>query len=289
MKSPKVIASELMGKCKAAAMKSEPAILSKPAKPPGAGFWQKGLDFLLPPLCFSCRAPVEVQGGLCARCWSGLRFITKPYCTSCGFPFAHEMPAGLVCGSCHSYPPVFARARAAVGYDIGSRPVILSFKHGERTEGLATLAGWLKNAGGDLLEECDVIIPVPLHPRRLFKRRFNQSALLARALGETTGKAVDVFSLKRKKNTRSQGGLNARQRRQNVRAAFMVPRDKRPAIKGQRVLLIDDVMTTGATAENCTRALNAAGAEKVLVLTLARVVEPLRKGADKKKNSHAKS
>lgn len=270
-------------------MKSEPANLSTTAKFPDLSFWQRGLDFLLPPLCFGCRVPIEVQGGLCAECWSGLRFITKPFCQSCGFPFAHEMPAGMVCGSCHRHPPAFDQAKAAIGYDSKSRPVILSFKYGERTQGLKTLAGWLKIAGAELLEEADVIIPVPLHPRRLFKRRFNQSALLAHALGDASAKAVDVFSLKRRKNTRSQGGLNARQRHQNVKAAFLVPADKRPHIKGKRVVLIDDVMTTGATVENCTKALKAAGAKKVFVLTLARVVEPLKKYDEKKKNSHAKS
>lgn len=258
-------------------MKSEPAIFSESAKNSFLGVLQKGLDFILPPLCFSCRAPVETQGGLCPECWSALRFITHPLCQLCGFPFTHDMPDGVLCATCHAYPPSYDRAQAAIGYDAASRSVILSFKHGERTEGLATLAGWLKRAGADLLKDADLILPVPLHPRRLFKRRYNQSALLAHALGEITGKEVDVFSLRRRKNTPSQGGLNARQRRLNMRAAFSVPKHKKSRIKDKAVVLIDDVMTTGATAENCAKALKAAGAEKVFVLTLARVVEPFKR------------
>lgn len=258
-------------------MKSEPAILSKGIKTPLAGLLRKGLDFILPPLCFSCRGAVETQGGLCVACWSTLRFITRPHCEVCGYPFPHQMPGGMLCASCHRKKPVYDRALAAIAYNPASRPLILSFKYGERTEGLKTMARWLKSAGADLLPETGLIIPVPLHPRRLWQRRFNQSALLALALAEATGKAVDVLALSRKKNTRSQGGLNRTQRHRNVRAAFQVPGNKVERIRGRHILLVDDVLTTGATAENCARALKKAGADKVFVLTLARVVEPLRR------------
>ena len=256
-------------------MKSEPAILNKGIKTPLAGLLRKGLDFVLPPLCFGCRGAVETQGGLCVTCWSPLKFITRPHCEVCGYPFPHQMPKGVLCASCHQKKPVYDRALAAIAYNPASRPLILSFKHGERTEGLKTMARWLKSAGAELLPETGLIIPVPLHPRRLWQRRYNQSALLALALGEATGKAVDVLGLSRKKNTRSQGGLNRAQRHRNVRAAFQVPGDRVERIRGNSILLIDDVLTTGATAENCARALKKAGADKVFILTLTRVVEPL--------------
>jgi len=258
-------------------MKSEPAILPKPKKIPFFGILQKGLDFVLPPLCFGCREAVETQGGLCVSCWSTLKFITQPQCGLCGFPFPHEMPKGVLCGACHQKKPTYDRALAVLAYNLASRPLILSFKHGERTEGLKTMAGWLKTTAEDLLKVTDLIIPVPLHPRRLWLRRYNQSALLALALGEASGKAVDVMGLARRKNTRSQGGLNRTQRRKNVYAAFKVPDKHKSQIKGKSILLIDDVLTTGATAENCAKALKKAGADNVFALTLARVVEPLGK------------
>jgi len=256
-------------------MKSEPAILNQGKKMPLAALFKRGLDFVLPPLCFGCRGAVETQGGLCSTCWSRLKFITRPHCEACGYPFPHEMPKGMLCAACHQKKPEYDKALAALAYDPSSRPLVLSFKHGERTEGLKTMARWMKTAGEELLSDTGLIVPVPLHPRRLWRRRYNQSALLALALGAEAGKAVDVLALARKKNTPSQGGLNRHQRRRNVRAAFQVPKNKGGQVKGKNILLVDDVMTTGATVENCARALKKAGAGKIYVLTLARVVEAM--------------
>jgi len=258
-------------------MKSEPAISNRRIKTPLAALLKKGLDFVLPPLCFGCRGAVETQGGLCSTCWSSLKFITRPHCDACGYPFPHEMPKGMLCAACHQKRPAYDMALAALAYDPASRPLVLSFKHGERTEGLKTMARWMNTAGEALLDDSSLIVPVPLHPRRLWRRRYNQSALLARALGEVSGKAVDVLALTRKKNTPSQGGLNRYQRRRNVRAAFRVPDSHAGAVRDQNIVLVDDVLTTGATAENCARALKKAGAGKIYVLTLARVVEPMSK------------
>lgn len=258
-------------------MKSEPANWQTPFLAPVLGALRRGLDFVLPPLCFGCGAEVETQGGLCGECWGSLHFITDPLCTACGFPFPHEMPKGVLCGSCQKDHPRFEAARAALAYGASSRPLVLAFKHSEQTQGLKTMGRWLKTAAGDFLNEADVIVPVPLHPRRLFARKFNQSALLASALAGTAGKPFDPFSLTRVKHTRSQGGLTRGQRVSNVRAAFRVPKQRANHIDGKNVLLVDDVLTTGATAENCTLALKRAGAEKVFVVTLARVVEPLKK------------
>lgn len=253
----------------------------------------RALDFLLPPLCFGCATEVEAQGGLCPACWAGLNFITRPYCQSCGFPFPHDMPEGVLCASCHQQKPRFQAARSALAYNHDSRPLILSFKHGGRTEGLKTMAKWLARAASGFIKDVDVIIPVPLHGRRLFTRKFNQSALLADALSDLTGVAADPFILRRTKNTRTQGGLTRAQREKNVRAAFRVNDAEKPAIKGKTALVIDDVFTTGATVENCVAALQKAGADTIYVLTLARVVEPLRKKYQKppvkKGNSVAKS
>ena len=258
-------------------MKSEPAIwenrLLRPLKAAGL----KGLDFILPPLCFGCSAHVETQGGLCAQCWSGLKFITDPMCTACGFPFPHEMPAGVLCAGCSKHLPNYQKARAALGYDDGSRRLVLAFKHGDKSQGLKTMGKWLHRAGEDLVTEADVIMPVPLHPIRLRRRKFNQAALLARALHMETGVPVDLFSLKRVKNTPTQGGLSRHKRAMNVVGAFRVPSAQKEAVRGKQILIIDDVLTTGATVDNCTRALNKAGAKGVYVLTLARVVQPLKK------------
>lgn len=258
-------------------MKSEPAIwenaLLKPLRLAGL----RGLDFLLPPLCFGCNAHVENQGGLCADCWQGLRFITDPMCEACGFPFPHQMPKGVKCVNCVHHTPNYKKARAALGYDPGSRPLILAFKHGDKNQGLKTMGKWLKRAGETFITKADVIMPVPLHPARLRQRKFNQAALLAHALHRETGVPLDLLSLKRVKNTRTQGGLSRHRRAMNVSAAFRVPNDKKENVCSKSIIIIDDVQTTGATVDNCTRAVKKAGATAVYVLTLARVVEPLKK------------
>ena len=256
-------------------MKKEPDIVKSAAFGKVSALLGRGLDFLLPPLCFGCAAKVQTQGGLCAECWAGLRFITAPFCRICGFPFAHEMPEGVLCASCHQHTPNFKRARAALAYDPGSRPLILAFKHGDKSQGLKTMGQWLKRAAEGMTEKADVIIPVPLHPARLRRRKFNQAALLARALEMETGLPLDLFGLARKKNTPTQGGLTRHKRMMNVSGAFRVTDGGKERLKGKNVILVDDVLTTGATVDNCTRALMKAKAGDVFVLTLARVVEPL--------------
>lgn len=271
-------------------MKSEGGFLSGEVFGDLPGLLGRALDFLLPPLCFGCGCEVEVQGGLCPSCWAELRFITNPYCASCGLPFAHDMPEGVLCASCHSKKPRFEAARAAIAYDSQSRPLVLAFKHGGRTEGLKTMAKWLKSAAGDFLDEVDLIVPVPIHRVRLLTRTFNQSALMTSALADLTGLAADPFILEKIRNTKSQGGLSRLQREQNVRAAFRVAPGRAQEIRGKTLLLVDDVLTTGATVENCTLALQKAGARSIYVLTLARVVEPGRKNpATRKKPSLEKS
>lgn len=229
------------------------------------------VDALLPPLCLACRAPVDRQGSLCADCWKQVDFLGPPHCACCGLPFSFEMPEGSLCAACVASPPPWRRMRAATRYSDISRRLILGYKHGDQLHMTPALAGWLDRAGADLLDEADLIVPVPLHRWRLLGRRYNQAALLALALGQRRGVTVAADVLVRRRHTRSQGGLRRRQRLTNLAGAIAVPEARRRLLAGQRVLLIDDVVTTGATAAACSRALLAAGAAQVSVLALARV------------------
>lgn len=154
------------------------------------------------------------------------------------------------------------------------RELIHGFKYRDRHEGLPLFATWLRHAGAELLADADLIVPVPLYPARLWWRRFNQSAILATALGRLTGTSVDCFALKRVRRTSSQVGLSADQRRRNVAGAFRVDQARIDRVRGNKVVVVDDVITTGATAEACARALRRAKAARVDVLALARAVEP---------------
>lgn len=240
------------------------------------GYGRRGagvlLDVLLPPRCLGCRAPVDRQGLLCGACWRRVNFITPPCCAVCGLPFAHDEGAEAVCGGCLAEPPAFDRARAAAVYDDGCRSLLLGFKHGDRTEAAGALGRWLHQAGRELCREAGLIVPVPLHRRRLWRRRYNQSALLAWALGREAGLAVATDLLRRRKPTRSQRGLSASERRRNVQGAFGVDEDRRARLADAHVVLVDDVFTTGATVEAAAAALKRAGARRVDVVTLARVV-----------------
>ncbi len=233
------------------------------------------LDALLPPRCLGCSALVDEPGALCARCWAGINFLAPPCCAACGYPFEYAMPDGTLCAPCLWRRPAYDRAYAVFRYDPASRKLILAFKHGDRTDGTPAFARWLARRGAGPLREAGLIVPVPLHRWRLFRRRYNQSALLAQALGDLTGVAVLPDLLVRRRNTASQGRLDPPARRRNVHGAFAL-RPASAAIVGRRVLLIDDVMTTGATVDECAGVLCRGGAAAVDVLTLARVVRPQR-------------
>lgn len=170
-------------------------------------------------------------------------------------------------------PPPFGRARSVLVYDDGSRPLVLAFKHADRTHAARPFGAWLARAGADILRDADLLAPVPLHRWRLLMRRYNQSALLAQAVGREAGVPVIPDLLLRRRRTRTQGGLDGAGRRRNVAGAFAVRTGARPALAGRRVVLVDDVLTTGATVAECARALLAGGAAGVDVLTIARVVK----------------
>jgi ComF family protein len=231
----------------------------------------KSLDLLFPPQCMACRTPVG-QPGLCATCWSAVTFLDGPGCRCCGLPFPVALEGENSCAACLAQPPAFDAARAILAYDDASKGAILALKHADRLELVPNFARWLARTGMPLVEGCDLVVPVPLHRWRLWQRRYNQAAELARALSRLTGLSCDTTALTRSRATASQGAMaSAKARRRNVQRAFQVPVPAKVAGKG--VLLLDDVLTTGATAEACARALKRAGAARVFVLALARVVK----------------
>ncbi|HEX6119978.1 MAG TPA: ComF family protein [Dongiaceae bacterium] len=238
--------------------------LRKPA------FWL--LDAMLPPRCLKCGEIVADPGSLCGQCWPALRFLGPPCCACCGLPFEFEMGQDALCAACFADRPLFDRARAALAYDDGSRDLILRFKHADRTDGAATFAGWMARAGADLVAAADIIAPVPLHRWRLVRRRYNQAAMLGNAIGHVHAKRVIPDLLVRKRATASQGHLGRSQRQRNVAGAFALHPGRTQIMPGARILLVDDVLTTGATAEACVRILRKAGAAAVDLLVLARVV-----------------
>ncbi len=231
-----------------------------------------GLQAAFPPGCLKCGDPLEGPGSLCNICWPQMTFISEPCCETCGFPFEYSPTTSLICGNCLRKAPSFSKARAVLKYDAACRDMILAFKHADQTRNAPAFAKWMHRAAQELIDDCDVICAVPLHPFRLHWRRFNQSALLTRELALLSKKPPIPDLLFRKRPTRSQGGLNASARRRNVQGAF-APNPKRLShLENARVLLIDDVLTTGATVEACSKALLNAGAAKIDVLTLCRVV-----------------
>jgi ComF family protein len=251
----------------------------KPTLPPDLGIRRavsRTLDLLLPPRCAACDNPVEAQGQLCGDCFGRTQFITTPYCVRCGSPFTSAEQAGAegVCPSCLARPPVFREARAALRYDDQARRLILPLKHGDRVELAAILAPMMLRAGATLLQRAELLVPVPLHRRRLFKRKYNQAALLAVALGRSARKPVAPDGLIRTRVTDPLDHKTPEERTQEVAGSFRVRKTRQQRVRGRTVLLIDDVMTSGATANACATALLEAGAAAVDVLAAARVPDP---------------
>ena len=228
-------------------------------------------DVALPQLCPSCREPVD-GAGLCPACWSKLSFIAPPYCQRLGIPFAFDSGAGLLSMEAIADPPAYNRARAAVRYDDVARKLVHALKYGDRLDLAPTMGRWMARAGGELLADADALVPVPLHWRRQWARRFNHAALLAQIIARTNGRVVAHGALKRVKATPQQVGLDKSERAHNVQGAFRVPAAGRAEVAGRKLLLIDDVLTSGATIDACTRALLRVGATSVDVLVFARVV-----------------
>jgi ComF family protein len=228
------------------------------------------LDLLLPPRCLACGTTVGTTGTLCGPCWRGMTFLGEPCCACCGLPFEFAPGGAALCGACARFHPIFERARAAMRYDEDSRRLILAFKHGDRLHLAPAFGGWMRRAGAEMLADADLLVPVPLHWTRLFARRCNQAAVLAHAIHAAGGPPVGADWLVRRRRTPSQGKRNAAARERNVKSAFAVKPGR--SVKGRKIVLIDDVFTTGATVGECARVLRRAGAARVDVLTLARTV-----------------
>nr|WP_294529477.1 ComF family protein [uncultured Rhodopila sp.] len=239
-------------------------------------FGRAAVDFLVPPRCAACDEPVAVQGELCPGCFGRTGFISAPMCVRCGVPFAAAEQGGdaALCPGCRQRLPLFRQARAALRYDQQGRRLILPFKHGDRLDLAPILAPMLVRAGQHLLERADVIVPVPLHRRRLFHRKYNQAAVLAFAVGRLVRKPVLPDALQRTRRTAPLDDKMPEERAREVAGSLRVRPNRAAGVSHRTVLLIDDVMTSGATANACTEALLAVGATAVDVLVAARVPDP---------------
>jgi ComF family protein len=230
------------------------------------------LDAVLPPRCLKCGETLGGESGLCPECWRRIGWLAAPCCACCGQPFPFDAGPGTLCGGCLQKPPSYDRARAVFRYDSESRDLVIGFKRADRTESAPAFAGWMARAGAELLDSAELIVPVPLHWTRLAARRFNQAALLAQALGRLADRKVEPQALERRRATASQGHLGRLARFRNLKGAIGVVPRHAAALANRRVLLIDDVITTGATVESAAKALISAGARGVDVLALAKVV-----------------
>lgn len=229
-------------------------------------------DLLVPPACPVCHEAVPHDEGLCGACWQGLEFIRKPICAISGAPLAMDLGADTLSLPVQINPPPYEKARAAFAYKGSAAALVKRLKFGDRPELAQWLARFMVAAGGDVLLPRAVLVPVPLHRRRLFLRRFNQAAELCRAIQNLTGHEIAYEGVQRIKPTRQQIGLTRAGRTRNLAGAFAVSRAAKAQIKDRIVVLVDDVLTTGATVEALTRVLKRAGAAQIYVLTLARVV-----------------
>ncbi|MBB2204344.1 ComF family protein [Gluconacetobacter takamatsuzukensis] len=240
------------------------------------------LDLLLPPDCPACHQPVDRAGLLCPDCFRGMSFIADPCCARCGQPFAAAIPggAGRVCAPCLDTPPPWQSGRAALVYDERSRALVLRLKYADRIDLAPLLAGHMARAGRALLAQADLLVPVPLHRARLFRRRYNQAGLLAAAIGRIAHLPVLPDALVRVRRTQALARLGAGARHDVLQGAIVARASRRDDLAGRRIVLVDDVMTTGATLGACARAVMAAGAASVNVLVAARAPDPARSNRD---------
>jgi len=240
--------------------------------PWATALWRGALDLVFPPQSLD-GGEAAMAGGLSAATWSRIHFLDGPVCDGCGTPFEYDQGPGARCAACMARPRAFAAARAACLYDETSREPILKLKHADRPDVGELFALWIARSARELIAEADAVAPVPLHRWRLLSRRYNQAAEIARPLCRREGIAYLPDALVRRRATDTQAGKSGSGRKRNVAAAFVVPPARRGLVEGRRILLIDDVMTTGATAEGCARALKAAGAARVDLAVVARVKE----------------
>ena len=247
--------------------------LSTPASPPRPiGPLRRVADLFLPPLCLGCGTRLDAHATLCAACWRALDFIEPPLCPISGLPFAYDPGPGALHASVVAEAPPYQAARFALRYNDAAARLVSRLKYGDRGEAVPLFARLMARAGQQIADGVDLVLPVPLHPTRLRQRRFNQSAELARALAPRLGLPVAVDVVERHRATPRQVGLTRTQRKRNVRGAFRLCPGQGEKVRDKTLLLVDDVVTTGATIEACARALAREGAAEIRVLALARVV-----------------
>jgi ComF family protein len=238
--------------------------------------WRGVVDFVAPSLCLGCGGQVGAPQCLCLGCWSALQHLDEPVCDALGTPFAYDQGEGALSAAALADPPLWDRARAAVIFDDTSARLVHGLKYRDRQEAGLLMARMMARAGRKLLAEADLVLPVPLHRFRLWQRRFNQSACLAQRLSQLSGRPWRHDLLLRVRRTRAQVGLDQAERRRNVKDAFLLTPEGAAAIGGKSVLLVDDVRTTGATAEACATVLRKAGARQVNLLSFALVPHPAK-------------
>lgn len=238
-----------------------------------AGAANAAAGVVLPPTCVACRKPVNEAGGLCSGCWTRIGFIERPYCERLGTPFTHDMDGVSLSPAAMADPPAFQRARAAARYSDVARDLVHLLKYGDRLDLVKPFGRWMARAGAEILRDADVIVPVPLHWTRLWQRRFNQSAALARVVSTIARLPVADHVLTRTRATPPQIGLGRNERAKNMQGAFEVPKAARADVNGKHIVLVDDVLTSGATVNACSHVLLRAGAARVDVLVLTRVVD----------------
>ncbi|MTI04521.1 ComF family protein [Roseibium denhamense] len=227
------------------------------------------LDGLLPPRCICCQNRIADAGRLCAPCWQKMPFLEKPWCYRLGTPFSHDMGEAAWSPKAIADPPEFDRLRAVALYQGPASDLVLSLKYAGRRDLAVPMGHWLARAGAEILSADSLVVPVPLHWFRLWRRRFNQAADLARSVAQQSGASFQPEILRRVRRTRQQVGLSAKQRHANVRAAFKLAKHREADVFGRHIVLIDDVLTTGSTVSACTKVLKAAGAARVDVLAFA--------------------
>lgn len=243
----------------------------------GRNILSQGIELLIavlyPPTCLGCKKIVSAYGTMCSDCWKDLQFITKPYCPVMGIPFSYDMGDGFLSGEALQKSPPFLRARSVFVHKGLARILTIQLKYGDRIELARFMANWMVFAGREIINDCDIIIPVPLHFYRFWRRRYNQSAELARYIAALRKKPFKPGWLVRCRHTLPQVGLSSKERMRNVKGAFEVPHKIKKHIKGRSILLIDDVFTTGVTVTAAAKILKNAGARQVDILTFSRVLK----------------
>ena len=240
-------------------------------KPPLIHWALQCADMLVPPACVACRLPLVEHDTLCPACWLQIDFIRAPLCDRLGIPMPYGTDQPMISARAAADPPDYDRARAVASHGGLMRDLVHRLKYGDQQHVVRLLTRLLEDPGRDLLAGCDILIPIPLSRRRLWQRGFNQAAVLAKALQRRTGVAYDPLLLERRRDTASQVGMTREQRQDNVRGAFKIADGSKGALRGKRVLLIDDVITTGATMNAAARTLRRAGAAHIDALALSLV------------------